>query len=148
MSWLRTAKRVDWELVRSMAQQVRAEVTGDLSEPSQGACIDASHMLAVALQGLGYDARVHEAYFRADKKFDVDWVEDYMEEGFHSHSWVELDGQVVDPTADQFNPALDRPMPDVYIGPRAGRYFGFDEVEAMCVERVARPDPFAAADGP
>lgn len=42
--------------------------------------------------------------------------------GFH-HYWLEKpDGTVIDPTCDQFNDKLIKPMPAVYIGPRSIDY--------------------------
>lgn len=141
MAWLRTAKRVDWNLVRSLAEQVRAEVTNGMCDPSAGACIEASEMLAAALQAQGYDAVHYDGgFFKVDNPdYDWGWLGEYTNEGYMDHHWVELDGQVVDPTADQFNIAMRSPMPEVYVGPRAGRYLTFDEVEATVVERVKRP---------
>lgn len=124
MAWLRTAAAIDWNLVRSIAEQARAEVTDDLSVSSTGACMDATWTIWEALTGLGYNAQMVDGLFKVEHGYeDIPWDDGFCDKGYLAHHWVELDGKVVDATADQFNQFLARPMPDVFIG-NDGKYMG------------------------
>ncbi len=70
-------------------------------EPSDLMCAAISGPLAAALRLLGVPARVVEA--------GLEWG---------GHVFILLTGgQVLDPTADQYNDRVDPPHPEVYLGP-------------------------------
>lgn len=111
------AKRVDWAEVEAVAHQIRAERTDDLQTPSTGQCYRLSLMLGHALLGLGYEPLLAVGYFILDRPMALDSDDQRWE-----HFWLELDGRVVDISADQFNQYVDDPMPEVFIGERPDRY--------------------------
>lgn len=74
-------------------------------KPSNWMC----RAVCLPLQGylgiLGYEVELRDGVL-----FDTDGDELY-------HTWLRLpDGRILDPTADQFNEAMGKSMPPVYIG--------------------------------
>ena len=67
MSWLRTAAKVDWELVRALADQVRADNTIEMSVSSTGQCYHLSMELGRALEAHGYRPLMAVGYFLLDR---------------------------------------------------------------------------------
>jgi predicted nucleotidyltransferase len=117
--WFRRARKVDWDEVRSIAQQVRGQFVAETERPSEDRCVEINKALAQALRGVYGDAvALRYGPFTDDRGGE-----------FH-HWWVELNGRVIDAAADQFNPGIiqqpwpggKKPMPDIYVGPRASRY--------------------------
>lgn len=127
-----------------IASNVRKEVLKTANNPifagpeSTGRCIDASVLLAETLKKAGINAKVLTGRFIKDYELppelrgvipEVEIPKDFQDAGFSPdafksefHAWVEVDGKVVDITADQFNPFLEKPLPDIYVGPRTDRY--------------------------
>lgn len=124
------ARKVDWDQVLVIAEQVRGgamsghydepadwaaagissprDYSGDKAYPEDpstrsGGCDQMSELLCDTLDALGYRART------VDGRFMGEWP----------HTWVELEGRVLDLTADQFNDLLAArglpPMPKVYV---------------------------------
>lgn len=122
------AKAVDWDLVQSIAEQVRGgamsghydvnpedapsphSYSGSNRYPEQpsdksGGCDEMSERLRDRLADLGYpEARTVDGNF-------------FLSDGtlWSNHTWVELGGRIIDLTADQFNAQLEEPMPKVNI---------------------------------
>jgi len=93
----------------------------------QDVCLDVSKELKQELINNGYDAVVVQGKFEIDypneqhyNELDVDDFEneEYMGKEMYTplHYWVEVDGIIVDITADQFNDELNGNMPSVVIG--------------------------------
>jgi len=124
MGWLRLAKKVDWDEVRALAEQVRGgAMCGVYTEdpayrhysygrtpypeqpsPEVGGCDQLSDFLWDALDDLGYgsQARTEGGIFRVEGKL-------------FEHAWVILEDHIIDITADQFNSALENPLPRIII---------------------------------
>lgn len=101
------AKAVDWDEVSAIAEDVRASIHGGNIPAWQ--CRPLSEKLVETLRSVGYDAKLACGYFL----FGDEGPE---EEGLQKHCWVELDGRIVDITADQFNGINGVSMPPVFIG--------------------------------
>ncbi len=141
MTWLRKAAgSTNWDLVRQVAEQVRGgAMVGNYQDPNQGlldaipygkytrpysdgtpyphnpdedsgGCDQMSEFLVDTLHSLGIKARTVYGWFNWDG-FGHD------NGGNWEHVWAEVDGRIVDITADQFNEGREEqaPFPRVYI---------------------------------
>lgn len=96
------------------------------SKTLQSFCYETSKELAQKLKDNGFNAVVVKGAFNIDnpdEEFYNDWhVEDFNSEEemenakfWPLHYWVEVDGLIIDMSADQFNGELDEPMPSIVI---------------------------------
>ena len=129
----REAAGRDLRVVHNLAEQIRADMLLKPVGPHGpgGSCAHAARRLVDSLKSVGFrGAKFVDGVFRVDKELpDVQWLPVWAEfesDNSHrwaGHCWVDLGGgYVADLTADQFNQYLESPMPEVYVGPAAGRY--------------------------
>ncbi|MFA5313825.1 MAG: hypothetical protein WC375_11020 [Methanomassiliicoccales archaeon] len=107
--------------VLNIATKLRERLILEYGEDSlQSLCLDCSRKLRDELIKAGYKAIVVQGAFEIDEPY-LD--EDAFDKGEHEelydpmHYWVEVDGNIVDISADQFNSNLDgEEMPPVVMG--------------------------------
>jgi hypothetical protein len=102
-----SAQEVKFETVREVAKLVRDFIIKEYGD-SGGMCIDATRYLTklLALRKVEFKAYEGRVYF-----------EDNAEMASGYHVWLEVDGIIVDVTADQFNTAyVEKPFPAILIG--------------------------------
>ncbi len=62
-----------------------------------------------------------QGFLSAIYNFETELTEGAI--GEHQHYWLTLpDGQIIDPTADQFSKPTGEPMPEVFLGTRPDWY--------------------------
>lgn len=108
-----THKMVDLDAVRSIALQVRNEFIADGNDVD-GGCVGLSEGLCSELARRGCDARTVRGTFRTDRPYDRCGTQPDPCAAFHQ--WVEIDGLIVDATADQFNDYLDVKASQILVG--------------------------------
>jgi len=129
----RLARQVREELVRKRGHEwtavsrEEAEEGSPLHPPTWGLCSTGSAWLGRKLKKLGCECQLVSGRFKVEGQLPFPY---YASERDAAHCWLECDKYVIDLTADQFNPALRRPMPKVVIFKRdrkhaslARRYF-------------------------
>lgn len=87
---------IDWDMIRSICEQVRLERIESWNIASQFHCHKMSTYLHRRLRRMGYDTLLVDGDFLVpDKKYGRNTP--------YAHWWVVLDGMIIDLTADQFN---------------------------------------------
>lgn len=112
---------MDFNKVYEIAKMVRDEILceGD-TDSTHGLCAYCSKELRTALAFHFIEAKIVKGTFAIDSpdpEYYPEEMEGCEEIYFPTHYWVEVDGYIVDITADQFNDEIDdEPMPEVVIG--------------------------------
>jgi len=84
------------------AQLVRNEL--ELNNTIEGFCFEASIILGLRLQRYGLRPNFVCGYIQDKYGY------------FHGHYWLEINGNILDITGDQFNKKLEKPIPSINYG--------------------------------
>lgn len=125
---------VNWDTVAAIAEQARVimiETNPDADYRPLSMCGVANEALAQELLKLGHKVDEVRGVFLMEMPGYGGGYDEVGPESFEAeHTWLEVDGQIVDISADQFNEYLHGgPYPPVFIGTNDGRF----------VERSRRP---------
>jgi hypothetical protein len=83
--------------VLKIAKNARRWALRENRGKSQGMCIETSQLIRAKLEKIGIKSKVRGwKFYLSDKK----------EDDYNSHYWVEINGKILDVTADQFNPII------------------------------------------
>ena len=95
-----------------MARCIVIEVFGEVA----GHCENVVCEMLVALRGCDAKADGAIGLFRVDRLLPEEMQLVSHQQHRAQHVWLEVDDQIVDPSADQFNGFLCNPMPTVVVG--------------------------------
>jgi hypothetical protein len=101
-------REIDEALAKPAVYRIAASLRRDLDQSGYsggGRCHDASQELARRLHKAGISAQVVAGKFKMPESRSL-----------HPHWWVEADGLIIDPTADQFQIGFDEELPKVLVG--------------------------------
>lgn len=101
--------------MRALAEMARGSVIEVFGEVA-GQCENAVCEMLVALRGCDAKADGAIGLFRVDQLLSEELQFITNQRHRAQHVWLEIDDQIVDPTADQFNRFLYGPMPTIVVG--------------------------------
>lgn len=84
-----------------------------------GSCLPASDDLYKELTMAKYKPKIVQGYFGVDKVYSYDYEDKIMkdEPQYHvDHTWIEIDGKILDITRDQFNNWMNEKFDGVFFG--------------------------------
>jgi hypothetical protein len=111
---------VDKEKIYRIAKKIREDMENEFEGDLTGTCAYSSNYLQIALKEEGIDSIIIEGTFDIDNPdcSELDDEDINNECIYHPpHYWVEVEGYILDITADQFNDELHKEtMPDIVFG--------------------------------